>query len=85
LLENFWGKPLRDAYVTVHIPQYNVIVCVSITSPCSLNRSSTFFVKSANYGNDNDLGTMTQVPSPATPMIPRCYGTCILCTWQWLL
>jgi len=37
LLENFRGQTACDMHVNVHITQI-IIVCVSITSPCSLNR-----------------------------------------------
>ena len=60
LLQNFGGDKLcviwmllcYCAYNTI----YNIIVCVPMTSPCSLSRSTTFFAKLANWeakcGND---------------------------------
>jgi len=58
--------------------KYNFIVCVSMTSPCSFNCSTTFFVqlakREANYGN-GVFGNH----GPSPPWLrPWCYGSGIV-------
>jgi len=71
---------MRAIVVIVHIPHHhNIIVCVPMTSPCSLTRSTTLlpFCKwDAYYGNDilyfGDRG-------PSAPWLrPWCYGSFIV-------
>ena len=75
--------PLNTPLCISH--KYNIIVYVSMMSPCSLNHSTTSGNMGSKYGNIylGDLG-------PSAPWLwPWCYDSCMVLyrtgTWQWLL